>query len=365
MPRYDIGNAVASDMTNKVDSYAVLPMITDGAMNQEETEWSNSRWSQQWAYFNKISELKSALLMKAIWHVGKGYTTDELTQIKLNRIFGWGKDTFDDILFNACLVSFIGGDSYTAVMRDDAGNLINLKPLSPDTIKTIVGRDGIILRYEQHSRLPGGRITKKEFKPEQIFHISNNRLADQIHGISDIDSIEKIILADAENFDDMTKAMHRQVIPFIIFKLKTDDPVKIREIADLIDSKIISKRENLFIPDDDNIISYEVVQINPSAIIMQWRDDLRNKFYRSVGLPQIIFGSSGATESGGKIEYLAHEQVFEKAQRYLEKQIEAQIGLKINLIPPVTLLENLQTDEKKDIGGIGFQTNDITAGSGK
>ena len=83
-------------------------------------------------------------------------------------------------------------------------------------------------------------------------------------------------------------------------------------------------------------------------------------------MPQVIFGQAQATESGGKIEYLAHEQVFEKDQKYLEKQIWNQLRLKINLISPVSLIEALQQDENKDAqNAITLQQNDVQAGSGK
>jgi hypothetical protein len=82
-------------------------------------------------------------------------------------------------------------------------------------------------------------------------------------------------------------------------------------------------------------------------------------------MPMIIFGASGSTESGGKIEYTGHEQVWEHRQRYLEKQLWNQLAIKINLISPASLLENLKTDEAKDARqGLEFQRNDITAGVG-
>jgi hypothetical protein len=100
-------------------------------------------------------------------------------------------------------------------------------------------------------------------------------------------------------------------------------------------------------------------------MILTWRDDIRNKFYRAVGMPLVIFGQAGATESGGKIEYLAHEQVFERDQRFLEKQIWNQLFLKIDLLPPTSLLNNLQTDQMKDANqGLEIQPQDVTAGKG-
>jgi hypothetical protein len=158
--------------------------------------------------------------------------------------------------------------------------------------------------------------------------------------------------------------MHRQARPMIVFKLGTDDPVKIAAFTTKMDAAV-NKGENIYVPDDKNTFSYEVVQINISATIMAWRDDIRNKFYRTLGLPLIVFGSSGSTESGGKIEYLAHEQVFSHDQKFIEEQIWNQLYLRIKLNSPVTLLENLQSDQSKDGNqGLEMQKSDMTPGSG-
>lgn len=366
MSRLNINSAQVSDYSS-LDEFQISSQLTDGIGYGKETEWTNTKWSQYWGYFNQIPELKSAILMKAIWVCGKGYETDSLTKVTLDQIRGWGKDTFDDILFNMEVVKRIGGDSFAEIIRADnnQNTIINLKPLDPSSIKIIVGEKGQIIRYEQINKL-GNNQTIRKFKPEDILHFSHNRLADQIHGISDIESLEPTLLAEGQSFEDMKKVIHFQAKPFIVFKLKTDDTTKIQEFAE----KIRSARnlgEDMFVPDDENLLSYDVVQVNPSSIIMEWRNDLKNRFYRSLGLPQIVFGSSGTTESGGKIEYLAHEQIFEKDQRYVEAQVWNQLGLKINLIPPVSLLENLQTDQAKDGANVqlGIQPSDLTAGSGR
>jgi hypothetical protein len=83
-------------------------------------------------------------------------------------------------------------------------------------------------------------------------------------------------------------------------------------------------------------------------------------------LPLVIFGAAGGTESGSKMEYLAHEQIFEKDQKYLEESIWSQLFLKINLLPPTSMIDNLATDENKDANAqLGLQPNDVTAGVGK
>ncbi len=366
MGELDIRNATASSQSSVVKDFTIAAINTDAATGQKESEYINSRWPQQLGYFKSIAELKSAIIMKAVWNVGKGYTADDETKIILDHISGWGKDTFDDILFNMEICRRIGGDSYAEIIKDkETGILINIKPLDPGTMKIIVDEFGIILRYEKTSKNPENKAVIK-FKPEEILHLSNNRIADEIHGISDIDAVEKIILGDAESFDDIKKIMHRQAKPMIMFKLGTDDQTTINAFIAKMDAAT-NKGENIYIPDDKNAVDWEVIQVNIGQILLDWRNELRNKFYRAVTMPQIVFGSAGTTESGGKIEYLAHEQVFEKDQRYLEKQIENQLGLKINLIPPVTLLESLQQDEAKDGAGMqmGMQPSDMMAGAGR
>jgi hypothetical protein len=358
----NIGTSTLSDQTNVVTDYSVTAMSTDGIGAGKETSYNNSRWSQQWGYFNSVADLKSAIITKAIWNVGKGWESDDATKVILDHISGWGKDTFDDILFNMEIVRRVGGDSFAEIIRDDKG-IINLKPLDPASINIIVDDKGIIKRYEQTNKLPNGKYgTPLKFKPDEIFHLSNNRLADQIHGISDIDAVENTLLADGESFTDLKKIMHRQAKPMIMFKLGTDDQAKINAFITKMD-QATQKGENIYIPDDANSVSYEVVQVDISPTILQWRDDIRRKFYSTIGLPELLPNSSGSTESGGKIGYLAFEQLVEKDQRYLEQQIWNQLNLKIDLIPPATLSENLKQDEQKDPAV--FQPNDMTAGVGK
>ncbi len=359
--RLDFDKGVASNYSGQ-PAHQIDSQVTDGISESGETPWDNENWAEYWGLFNRVGDLKSALLMKTIWTVGKGWTADTKTTVILDNISGSGKDNFDDILFNSDLIKNINGDSYAHIIRSDDGTLINLKPLAPDSMSTIWSDDGLIDRYEQRSKVKGKK--PKKFKTTEIFHLMNNRLADQIHGISDIDALKKTITADDQSFDDMQKLMHFQVKPFILFKLKTDDTTKIAAFV----KKVENARklgEDLFIPDDDDIVTHDVIQMNPSNILMEWRNNLKNKFYRQVGMPEILFGTSGATESGGKMEVFSHETVFEHNQRYIEKQVWNQLALKIDLIPPTSLLPNLQTDEKKDANqGLELQRGDATPGVG-
>jgi len=369
MPIYNIANAKASDLTNAVTDYVVPLMTTDGISNQKETEWQNPYWNYQWGYFNTNADLKSAIVMKAIWNVGRGWTTDDIrSKVILEHVRGWGKDTFDDIMFNMQIIKRVAGDAYCEIVRNPQGklhDLINLKPLDPSTIKIIVNSQGIIIRYEQVSKIADNKKVTK-FKPQDILHLSNNRLADQIHGISDIDALEPVIKAEDESFADIKKLMHRQARPLIIFKIKTDDPAAISAFIAKMD-KATADGENLYVPNDEQTVSWEVVQVNPSAVVMQWRNDIRNKFYRTIGLPQVVPGAGGmSTESESKVIYMAFVQIVKREQRELEQQLWNQLGIRIKFEPPSDLLQNLQTDELKDgaMAGMPAQPSDITAGAG-
>ena len=361
MARTNLGNAQASDMTNTVLDRTVATLSTDGVQDQKETTWNNADWTQQWGYFNAIPDLKAAILMKAAWMTGKGYKTDTRTKAVLNNIRGWGKDTFDDILFNAEVIKRVAGDSYCQIIRNDKGTLINLKPLDPGSMVHIVGKDGRIIRYEQTSRVEGN--ANKKFATTEIFHLSHNRLADQIHGISDIKAVEKTILADNESFEDVKRIMHRQARPMIMFKLGTDDTSKISAFVKKMD-EATNKGENIYIPNDKDSVDFEVIQVNMSSLIFDWRNDIRNRFYRTIGLPQVIPGAGGqSTESETKVIYFAFEQLVQMDQRKLERQIWEQLAIKIDLVPPTTLSNELQGDEAKDAGATtGFQQGDTQVG---
>ena len=304
----ELNNAVNSDYSNITD-YSVSAKTMDSPTGNGETTYTIENASELWGLFLNHGDTKSAITMKAIWNVGKGWTCkSRRQQVILERIDGWGKETFDDVLFNMEISRRIFGDAFAEIIRDDDGNLLNLKPLFSGDIKIIVDAKGRIKQYQSLKN------KNKTFKPQDIFHLCNNRIGDQIHGISDVEIMKSVITADEQSFADLQKVISFQAKPFIIFKMKTDDQTQINNFV----TKVRLARQNgddMFIPDDENLLSYEVVQVNPSSILMDWRDELRNKFYRIVGMPLILFGSSGSTESGGKIEYTGHEQIWEHDQR--------------------------------------------------
>ena len=208
MPETNISSTDYSDLTNAMTSFSVDAVSTDGPADQRETEYMNPDWSQQLGYYKQIPELQASIDAKATWTVGKGFTADPQTTFILDGIKGFGKDTFNTILENMIRTYTIGGDAYSEIIRDKKKNLINIKPLDTGVMKIICNRKGIIIRYEQTSKVG---IPPKKFQPEDILHFSRNRVADEIHGISIIPAVEQIILMRNEAMDDMKQLMHRHV----------------------------------------------------------------------------------------------------------------------------------------------------------
>jgi len=242
-------NITSTEIGNKLntqDDYSINAVNTDGPQDQKETTYLNTMWSTYLGYYKKIPELAAAIDAKATWTIGKGFKSNEITEMTLSTIKGFGKDSFNSILENAVRTYHIGGDAFIEIIRDPEGNLINLKPLDPGSIQIVANQKGIIIRYEQINKT-GTLGVPKKFSPESILHFARNRVADEIHGVSLIPAVEDIILMRNEAMADYKKLLHRNVFPVRIFHLDTDDPAKIAAFkakADLAGSQ----GENIYIP---------------------------------------------------------------------------------------------------------------------
>ena len=361
MPYTDIGQATTTDMTSNVSDYSIQFMDTD-ATDTGEYQYSFQDWSKYLGYYKQIPELRAAIDCIATWTVGKGFITDPLTEASLIVIRGFGKDTFNTILENMIRTYYINGDAFAEIIRDDDGNLINLKPLDPSSI-SIIAEKGMIKRYEQTSKIEGKE--KIKFEPIDILHLSRNRVADEVHGISLIQAVEPIILMRNEAMDDFQTVMHRHVKPMRVWHVDTDDTTKISEFKTLVDEST-NKSENVIIP--KGAVEHELVSVPSNSTLspLSWIREFNNYFFQAARVPQIIVGNSQElTEASAKISYLAFQQTIEEEQLYIEEQIMTQLFLIINLEFPASLERELLSDKRKDMGSMQFQPNDVMAGVGQ
>ena len=349
MAETDIGGAISSDLTNVIVDYSVDSQVTDASSGAAEFSWQMVDWETNLGYYKEIPELQSAIDTETLWTMGAGFEADPTTTMLLGAITGNGKDSFNTILSNSIRTATIGGDSFTEVIRDKDGVLVNLKVLDPASIVIVQDSKGRIKRYEQVSRT---KEVKKKFKPERIFHLSRKRIADEIHGISVIDSVKWIILARNEAMVDTKTMFHRHVIPRFKYELDTDDTAEIAAFKAKEDAAT-GKGENIYIP--KGAVEVEVLSVPPNSTLnpLSWIDKLTDYFYQACGVPQIIMGNAKSfTDASGKIVYLAYEQTVKAKQLYVEEQVLGQLNLEINLRFPASMQADLITSVEKDGEGL-------------
>lgn len=353
----DIGQTTTTDLTSSVSDFLVSAKSTDGASGIKETKWYNSNWSKWLGYYKQIPELKKAIDALAIWVLSRGYETDTATKVKLDNITGWGEDTFNSIIWNMIVTKKIGGDAYAHIIRNDKGILINLKPLDPASIVHVVNQQGRIERYEQISKI---KKPNKKFKPREILHLCNDRVADEIHGTSTIEVCQWVIDARNEAMIDWKKILHRNM-HFRYMEIDTDDTTK-RNIIKTQYAEAIKNGELMILPKG----TAEMKDIKASIINpIEWIRYLESFFYQAVGIPKVMVSSENFTEAGGKVGFLTFEPTYTHEQTLLEQDLWSQMAIKLKFNRPPTLSGVMRQDEAKNTGQIGFQPNDTNIRRGE
>lgn len=349
----DIAKTTISEMTSRVADASVDVKVIDEAGAQKETEYMNTRWTQQLGYWTSIPELNRAITSLAIWTAGKGYTTDN--EAELDNITGWGEDTFTSIMINMIKVKKFGRDSYSEVIRNpDTGGLINLKPLNTGRMKHIINPKGIIIRYEYQQS--NGEF--KKYNPNKILHLCNDRIANQYHGTSIADIVEWVILARKEAMNDWKRISHRSTIR--VMYIDAADTTKLTHIkTEFADA--INKGELMLIPAKKGEVEFEDLDLPPIDAFMRWIQYLENFFYQAVGVPRVIATSENYTEAASKVGFLTFEPIYTNEQTQLENDLWNQLAIRVKFNRPPSLGGNLQRDEAKDTGQMGFQPSETTA----
>lgn len=358
MAQTDIQATAITNLDTRDLDFKVGGKVLDNAQTKEFT-WENPNFTTYLGYYKQIPELKKAIDALAMWTAGKGYKTDTNTKVKLERINGWGEDTFQSIMENMLVVKKFNGDAYAEIIMDDDGNLFNIKPLNPQTIRHVVNGKGVIQRYEEITiNADGSKDVKRNFKPEKIFHLCNDRVGNEIHGTSVIEACKWVIDARNEAMADKRRILHRSTIRVI--EVDMDDTTVLSALKRDY-KEAVKKGEVMFVP-KGNTGFPDVPNLSTSEH-SDWIRYLENFFYQAVGVPKIILGGSQEfTEASSKIGYLTFEQVYMREQRELEEDLLSQLGLEISFERPVSLKEEVVESEKANTGQTGFQPTETQPG---
>lgn len=337
----------------------------DVAGDSKETTWDNNDWAKYNGYYRQNQGgSKAAITQYAVWVVGRGWTTDVATEKRLDKIRGNGTDTFKGILKNALRVKKVGGDSFCEIITSNnkppeanGRNIINVKPMDAGTTRIIANRAGITIGYEQ--TISGKKIGKR-LEPWQVFHLSNDREGSEIHGISVYEGSTAMLDRIQQLDEDMTIVYHRFVMPFLIFKAKTDKSGELAKLkAELADS--LNKGQGLIIPDKSlDTDDFKVPQfstLNP----LDWRKEWKSEAIKDLGMPELHLGSADSTnDASAKMVYFQFEQPVADEQEELEQQILFQLRFKLKLTEPLSIDENTTEDEKKDGNMDGGATENLS-----
>jgi hypothetical protein len=347
MTELNISQTQTSTHDASIGSHIIDSEITDSAQDQKETEWRNHDWSEQFGLYKNNRTIRNAIDALARWTIGKGYlVVDNFNRLILLNIKGNGKETFNSILKNLKKVMEIGGDAFAEIIKNKKGFLINLKPIDPGIVGIVQNRKGIIIHYNIYSKTNNKKKVGK-IMPENMFHLSRNRIADEIHGTSLVDVLKWVVTAKEEAERDNRTMLRRNITPIRIWKLKSDKEAKITAFKEKVKAAK-EDFEDIFIPMDT--VETEVSGVAPNATLdpKQWIKDLDNQFYETAGVPKIIVGNSSEfTEAAGKIVYLSFEQTIEEGQLDIEEQVLMQLSIQINLEFPASLRQEILTGESK------------------
>lgn len=346
-------SATTTNMARTVPDFIVNAKALDAAnKNNDETYWYFSNATKYYGYYLSIPEIFSAANAMATWAFGAGWTAQnpEL-KAQLEHVSGMGKDTFAKIIWNHEVVKLIVGDAFIEVKRKGE-TIINMIPISPERVRIVFNKEGMIKRYDVWNGSEWRAISK-----ENMIHSSNKRLADQLHGTSQIEPSQFIIDARNEALSDERIIKHRDKALGIAY-YDTDNAGKITYANQQIELAV-KNGEMVGLPKDT--VKIEPYPSRSSEDRTGWISYLENFFYQVFGVPRSIATSDGTSEVGGKMGNVNFEPTYAKERLDMEDDLWTQQAIKIKFEKQASLGGLVTSDMQKNTGMTQIQPNDVTA----
>lgn len=353
MAELNVSSATTTNFTDNVPDFIVNQIALDSASPaSDETYWYFSKATTYYGYYLTIPEIFSAANAMATWAFGAGWSTPNIQLKKqLMHVRGMGKDTFAKIIWNHEVVKLIVGDSFIEVKRKDE-EIINMIPISPERVRIVFNKGGMIKRYDTWN----GREWR-EIKKEDMIHSSNKRLGDQLHGTSQIEPSKFIIDARNEALNDERLIKHRDKALGIAY-YETDKEGKIAYANSQIE-KAVKNGEMVGLPKDT--VKIEPYPSRSSEDRTGWISYLENFFYQVFGVPRSIATSDGTSEVGGKMGNVNFEPTYAKERIDMEDDLWTQQAIEVKFEKQASLGGLVQEDQAKNSGMTAIQPNDVTA----
>lgn len=363
----DISYIAGEEAWNKnLDSFIIPGQETDSSSYLCD-------WKKWHGIYRKIPEARSTIDLWCKWVIGKEIKFKNSKQEEIcNRIKGNGIQTFRTILINHKRVSKVAGDSFLEKIRDKAGRLINLKHLNSGTIKTTANKFGIIEKYEQVSTTNKSPVpiilnTWEGETLDNIWHLANDPIADEIHGIPEIEKLYDIIKWKYQLTNITSVVFRRYIAPILDIYAKTDDPTEIAHIQTIFDNSFKNFENRIFpagvIDKVERVSVPQYSTLDPLPMLMFYR----SYFTESSNVPDLIRGKSDEVSlAAGKLNYLGFKEKIIMEQIEYAEQIKQQLGIDLKFSEPKEIdLEIMQTNRDKEDKQNAKETKKIVSGKNK
>lgn len=354
MAELNISSATTTNLAGTIPDWIVQSKHLDSMnANQDETYWYFENAQKHYGFYLTIPEIFNAANALATWSVSRGWkASDPELKAQLDHVRGMGNDSFTKIMWNHVVVKLVVGDAFIEFKRNEKGKILNIVPISPERIRVVFNKGGIIKRYDAWNGNEWKKIEK-----ENMLHSSNKRIGDQLHGTSQITASEFTIKAIQEALEDERIIKHRDKALGIAY-YETDKAGKISYANSQIE-KAVKNGEMVGLPKDT--VKIEPYPSRSSEDRTGWLQYLEARFFRDFGVPPEIVSPSGSSEVGGKMGHVNFEPHYTKEQIDLEEDLEIQqaVIIKFNRPPSLGGMQP-EIDESKNTGQVGFQPNDVS-----
>lgn len=347
MPQYDINKATTTEIS--VPDFIVKSKSLDVDNADGDTIYYFEEAAQKIGYYSEIAEINSGANSLATWAFGKGWTSENSkTVVELKHFTGRGNDTYATIMWNVEVMKLIVGDGFAEIIRK--GNVIvNMIPVSPERVR-IISNSGRIKRYE----IWNGKSWKK-VKVRDMYHTSNKRIGDQIHGTSQIDAVKWVI--DARNEALITNRMiEKRGRALGIVYYKTNNEGKIAYANEQIE-KAVKEGQMVGLP--EGTAEIKEFPSKPLSERMEWIRYLENFFYQVFGVPRSLVTSDGTSEVGGIGGHIIFEQIYGKEQLDEEQNTWNQMARRVKWNRPPSLAPQTQENQDKNTGTTKIQEGEV------
>jgi len=352
MANFDLNNSTTTNFKNTVPDFIVDAKALDTTNEGEETFWYFTEATANFGYLFAIPEVWSAANGFATWAVGQGWTSSDMEiKVQLDHVTGIGKQTFSQMMLSHLITKMIVGDAFIEVKKGKSGTILNMIPISPERIRLVYGKNGLLKRYDAWNNQEW-----KQIKLEDMFH-SSRKIADQTHGTSILDPLRFAIDARNEALADERIIKHRDKALGIVY-YKTNNTTKITYANTQIEAAV-KNGEMVGMPEETAKI--EAYPSKSSEDRQSWIQYLENFIYQNFGIPRSIVTSDGTSEVGGKMGNVNFEPNYARERNDIEEDLWNQHQIKVAFNKPKSLGGLQEETLQKNTGQTNIQPNDVEA----